>query len=726
MAKYNLALNGYFDSLTTSGTGDIDLSWAQLESLTDGNLTSSGVTLTVSGSLWLQVDLSERIKVDGIRLYASDLTKSANINFYYKNSESDSYSGIATQVGASYYYTTISGASAPRYIRATISGVDIDVYEFQVFNDDYIVAFGADGSQSSEYLDNTPLGEIGTPEAISLFNNDTGSVPANAYAAINYTDKEGDWYVEISSSENGTYYSLNDGVVIEDNSLDSTYVWDMGTYADTTVSGNDVVLDGVVLLGTYVSPIVKMTNAEMSSYFIIDATTISGIHSVSYDAGSYNGTIRVKSNDTEPIGINEIYWFVDYSDYFYIYKYNLYDFDGGNWVTPSPARPTSYVRSMGTAIDRRTGYVAYSFSRITGGIGDFSESEIKIYDRDANELYSKYLYNSTDNVAYEVNGFDVNMEFDKVGGVWGYQEARVNRLLHFDYQLANTLANIYSSGDDFVYDLAVELEGDGVWYTDKINDVVYHLDSAGTGLHSISLTEPRSICGTNDNGCWVIDNSDYYARKYTSSGTLSKSVYLGRDADRMCADYEDGFWYISGTSVYHVNSIGTTLSTTVVGTVSRVKPALNGCLVWSEPNYFVKYINSAGIVVTTIAGPSSNTGFPCVFSQSYNDHLDLQTDFIPVSYDPVWGSTGSAQWKEVRKDGYFLAKDQYHQFELTLRTTTSGNSPSIDRVIMAPAVKVQDIQPQSSKNMYIRTNIPSSVDVGDYETSLNVWWGVDA
>jgi len=83
MAKYNLVRNGYFDSLTTSGTGNVDLSWAQLEYLMDGNLTSSGVGLDIPDNLYLEVDLSERTKVDGIRIYANDLSKSANIKFYY-------------------------------------------------------------------------------------------------------------------------------------------------------------------------------------------------------------------------------------------------------------------------------------------------------------------------------------------------------------------------------------------------------------------------------------------------------------------------------------------------------------------------------------------------------------------------------------------------------------------------------------------------------------------
>ena len=720
MAKYNLIRNSYFDSLTSSGTGDVDLTWNQLESLMDGNLTSSGVTLTAPDTLYLEVDLSQRIKVDGIRLYASDLTKSANIKFYYKNSESDSYSGLATQVG-SYYYTTIASPSAPRYLRATISGVAMELYEFQVFNDDYIVAFGEDGSLYSEYLDNTPVGELGSPEVIKLFNNNiVGSMPATAYACIDYTDKEGDWYVKISSSENGTYYSLNDGAVLDDNNLTSTYIWDMGNHTDTTISGFALVLDGTALNGTYVSPIFETLDGSASSYFIVDATTTSGINSVSYDAGSYNGTIRVKSNATSPIDVNEIYLPTIVASQMYLYKYNLYNGVEVQWQIPSHG--TILQNASASAADRRTGHIAISFNTLKIDKAGLSKSYLYVYDsKDGSEVYS-HVHTGTQ------YGFDTNMEFDKFGGLWGYNGvlygASTYNLSHIDAQLINVLADIISA-DDFVYDLAAEMDGDGVWYTDMTTDAVVHRDQAGTVLQSIQLTTPRAICGTNDNGCWVIDNTDYYARRYTSGGTIFKSMALGRSAIRMCTDYEDGFWYVSGSSVYHLNSNGAVLSTTGVANVAGIRGTLNGCVVWSSLNDFVKYINAAGDIVQTINAPSADTGIPGVFSDTYYSDRTNHLGFIPASYDPVWGTNGSAQWKEVRKDGYFLAKDQYHQIELTLRTTVSGNSPSVDRVVMAPAVKVQDIVPQSSKDMYIRTDIPGTVDPADYETRLKVWWGVE-
>lgn len=724
--KYNLIRNSYFRS---GSAGNVDLSWAELESLMDQNLTSSGVTLTTSGILYLETDLSQRIKVDGIRLYASDLSKSSNINFYYKNAESDSYTLLTTYSGAFYYYTTIIDPSAPQFMRVTVSGIAVELYEFLLYNDDYIVAFGQDGQAYAEYLDNTPVGEAGDSQAVAIYNNDTSAIPVTGYTTIDYTDTDADSYIKISASENGTYRGVEDGVLVENNNLASTYIWDMGQYDNTKIDSDVLMLNNKSLLvGDYMSPIFKKDDAYSSSYFIVDGTTVSGITSISYDSGSYNGTIRVRNSHIVPLVIDEFFWcVVDVSD-LRVYKYNLYDFSGGDWSLLL-AGGSPYLSTFSTAANRRTGHAATSWSRMNPeGKGAMSQSKIIIYDRDTTELYSKYLYNGVNpDVTYEICGFDTNIEFDKLGGIWGYNSVRVKRLLHFDHQLLSILADVYT-GSDFLYDFAVELNGIGVWYTDKSLNLVHHLDSSGTVLQQITLQTPRAICGTSDNGCWVVDNTDLYARRYAFNGDVMASIYLGRTATRLCTDYNDGFWYYnsSNSNVYHLNSAGTVLSTTFVYNVSRFRGLNSGCIVWSDVNSLVKHINNSGVVTHTFDGPSSVTSFPAAFSHNYTNYADYHTDLLPVSYDPVWGTGGSLEWKEVSKDGYFLPKEQYHQVELTLRTNNASYTPYVNKLLMAPSVKIEDIPSKSYKNMYIKTDIPSSADVTNYEARLKTWWRVEA
>lgn len=216
MAKYNLIRNGSLEALTTSGTGNKALTWSQLESLIDGTTISGGVTVASGDALWLEADLSNRIKVDGIYLYASDPTKLSNIDFYYKNSAGENYTACSKNV-STYYYATIPSPSAPQYIMATISGIAAELYEFQIFNDDYIVGFGSDGSLLAKYLEDAAIGETSAPETIAIFNNSTASMAADAYICIDYTGSNADDYLRIASTVNGPWYSISDGALLEDN-----------------------------------------------------------------------------------------------------------------------------------------------------------------------------------------------------------------------------------------------------------------------------------------------------------------------------------------------------------------------------------------------------------------------------------------------------------------------------------------------------------------------------
>jgi len=631
--------------------------------------------------------------------------------------QGESYTACSKNV-SSYYYATIPSPSAPRYIMATISGVDIDLYEFQIFNDDIIVAFGEDGSLYAKYLESTPIGETGSPEAVPIFNNSNNIISADAYVCVDYTGSEADEYIKISSSENGTYYGINDGAIIEDDKDSSTYRWSMGEFDNTTVSGDNIVLiDPTISGGVYTSPIFSLDNKYMASYFITDGTTESGVNSISYNENVYNGTIRVRSSDTELLDIDEVFWpHRDVNDKIYTAKkisYNDVEYDEFVHINTS-----SVIEPIGVGIDRRAGKIAVSLKH---NQGTFKGGYLYIYDISGNLITSKF-----DIIAYRELRFDVNMEFDKWGGLWGYG-AYDKSLIHTSDDLSDAYLYDFNDGSDFLYDLAVEMDGDGVWYTNKLDDIVIHKDYEGITLNTISLNEPRAICGTLDNGCWVVDDVDEKAYRYSSSAVLVKTVDIGRTAARMCTDMANGFWYILGNYIYHVTSDGIQDISINISKPTKIKGGYNGAIVWSENNNFVKYIDKdSGSVTRTFTISSSLIGFPSLFSFRHEDFVEFQNtnNLIPVSYDPVWGTGGSLNWKEVRKNGYFLPKTKYHQAEVTLRCEGSI-SPSLNKLIIPTAIKVQDIARQSSKNVYVKTFIPYGADIKDYETRLKTWWGIN-
>ena len=1048
---YNIIRNASFQTLTSSGTGNKSLNWAELESLIDGTTTSGGITITSGDVLWLSVDLSQRIKLDSIRLYSDDLPKSDNITFFVKDDESDSYSQLTTNV-SDYYYPTLVEPKAPRFILTTISGVDMTIHEYEAVNDSYIVAFGADGSSYAEYLENTPVGEEGTAQAIELFNNGTSAMAADAYTVVDHTGNVADEYIKISSSQNGTYYGIDGGALMEDDLVNSTYRWSMGSFDGTEVSTDKVILSNTALAqlmgrlplvgaseafnagndtwdwdrinkkmyaigrdgsmlklweylygtdewdyiaeldsatsdeednvpvmsycdgyiycmykvdgsfgrhelggsadnwtslsgavwdsawsptpsqdrvamcsdgtryvyvatvdlnqstanrnfkrydtvssiwdsmdagyqqypqvggggqnqvsigltydydrervymvcgsewwsdngsyvqkydintdgwaatwlrldtvnsnfnyihyslsyhnnyiylgpgyqvgttcyryglstgifesyslgyrhqqesddspgfciiaidapqgspfessvyfaqisgnreylvgynpalstaGTYTSPIFKLDDKYNSSYFSVDGTAVSGTGSISYDENVYNGTIRVRSSDTEPVHMYDAYTIRRQNQYMYVEKYIPYTDSYTSWIYSDWGADRYYFTS--SAVDRRTGYVAithyYNYS------ANPAEGRVYIYNRSGG-LVTSASWGSTMNYIGSTA-----LEFDKNGGLWSYsnwsywggRDTSIT-LLHINSTMT-TLASIYD-GTDFLYDFAVELDGDGVWYTDKISDLLIHKNTSGTTMQSFALDTPRAVCGTLDNGCWVVDNGTGKARRYGYTGTLITSVSLPEtaalgttEAARMTTDYADGFWYRNGYYFYHANSAGSVdIGPININNADRLKSTYNGCFVISTANDMLYFIDKSAGAITKSTSTNSNAG--SVFGAlpfDIDSFIEFQetANILPLSYDPVWGTGGSAEWQEVRKDGYFVPKDQYHQVEVTLR-----GDATLEKILMPPAVRTEDIQAQQSKSIYIKTDIPTGASISDYSSRLRTWRGV--
>jgi len=160
---------------------------------------------------------------------------------------------------------------------------------------------------------------------------------------------------------------------------------------------------------------------------------------------------------------------------------------------------------------------------------------------------------------------------------------------------------------------------------------------------------------------------------------------------------------------------------TTITNPNRLQPSKNGVYVirTASPDY-VFFINNSGAIEKTRSLDSGSRGVFGAFSYSIADALEFKSSgLIPVSYDPVWGTGGSLEWQEVRKDGYFLPKVKYHRTETTLR-----GDAVLEKIIMPPAINTQDIQPDDYKYIYLKTDIPLSADIKDYVGKLRTWWGV--
>jgi len=706
MSKYNLIRNSAF-----TASGDHTFTWLDLDTLQDGVTSSGGVS--ISGVNDLVVDLSQRVKVDGIRLYTSDLTKSSSIYFWYKNEISDEYIQLSTSVG-SYYYTTIPDPSAPRYIKVTVSGVAMGLYEFQVFNNDYIVAFGEDGQQYAEYMENTPVGFEGLPQSIAIFNNSDYNMAANAYTCIEPVGSGYDDYIKISSSENGTYYKVSDGAVIKNDLLSSYLRWSDGVFSNTMVYIDKVKVSSGES-GTYKSPIFELDDKYNASYLFIKGDSDPTTGNISYNESVYNGTIKVRSSNIKPIPIFESYVISRSGSNFNVAKWNPFN---NTYSNTTIATEGGTLSVGGMAVDWVDGRYCVAYSFVYGG--DYNC--IAIYNRSGSRLYYKE-FRLSDNL-YKFNDI---LQFEGYHGVWAYSNISTARILtHLDNDLSE-IATYEENKQDFLYDLSTEYNGRGCWYTNSIDNTLVHMSTSGAKLLVVAMALPRALTRTTDGGCWVYDNSDKKIYRYSFEGDIINTFnvpynyeYGSSGVSKMTDDMRDGFWYSHGDLVRHVTSDGIVdAGPLFVSDISMLNGGPTGCFVHSADDNIMYWINMDGNIAYTRSMPSSEGSIFGMFYYGYDEFLEFKSKYIPVSYDPVWASDTTLSWNEVNKDGYFLPKAKYHQVDVKL-----WGEASLNGVYMSPAIRTQDIQPRQSKNIYVKTDIPFNTTIADYELNLRTWWGV--
>jgi len=171
--------------------------------------------------------------------------------------------------------------------------------------------------------------------------------------------------------------------------------------------------------GVYTSPIFSLDNKYNASYFITDGTTESGTSSISYNENVYNGTIRVRSSDTKPLDADEV--FLPYAvATTYISKHVIYN---GNEEVPWVNVAASLSVPYSLAVNRRNGDVVISY------YGTSYYGTMRKYDKNGVELYKAYSHSHK-------YSFNVDMECDKFGGIWGYGDGvSAMSLIHWDNEL---------------------------------------------------------------------------------------------------------------------------------------------------------------------------------------------------------------------------------------------------------------------------------------------------
>jgi hypothetical protein len=210
MAERNLLGEGFIrNTLNASGTvsGTQTMAIPQMEALVDGDFSTTAVTITGSFFTSLDADMGARWKLNRIELYTDE---PSNVNFDMSVSVDNEEFFPITMTGAAGLWvgsvsgTTVSGA--PRYLRyEQRPSVDRVVREWTAINDDTLVDFGADGSQTEVEIADAPIGRPSDSiTELKLFNQFTKT--AQGFVFIDETGTKGDDNFEIALTSTGPWF----------------------------------------------------------------------------------------------------------------------------------------------------------------------------------------------------------------------------------------------------------------------------------------------------------------------------------------------------------------------------------------------------------------------------------------------------------------------------------------------------------------------------------------
>ncbi len=212
MVERNMIQEGFIRNTATSPSnptysGTQLLDEQQMTAMANGNIVDVAVTVSATEDIILTADLGARWKLDRIELYTNDAS-TANIDMSISDNDLEYYP--VTLTGSPNLYvgdildSTISGA--PRYIRYTHAAVSsLDVFEWKAINDDTLVDFGNDGTQTEVEINDAPVGRPSDQvENLKLFNqfHKAGS----AFVFIDNTGTDADLLFEISTGNNGPWF----------------------------------------------------------------------------------------------------------------------------------------------------------------------------------------------------------------------------------------------------------------------------------------------------------------------------------------------------------------------------------------------------------------------------------------------------------------------------------------------------------------------------------------
>jgi streptogramin lyase len=650
--NYNIAKEGITEINDT--IGNVSASFDEVLGLMDntGSVSLDGASDDI---FCLDVDLGARTKIIDIRYWFTSATASGTVSgtvgFYYKDDPQDSFSLLSTSLSDSYYYATVSGVSAPRYIRLlhTLSGTAISgtATGFYVVNDDTIVDFGEDGTKNSHSIF-TSAG-LSTTSAVAVYNG--GDTQADAQVFVEPSGAVSE-YIYISDSEDGPWSSMTETPLASSDFSDGLRDhYDDGF--DTTVDVSQLkISDLTVGAGKYTTKIIE--RAEGPSYSMLNVVgTFPDGSALKVDATDGSETYEVKTNVDAPKDFRIYSYFGSIINRFYYthpYQMNFKRrfIDNNEWQWEGDVGFFGYTNSAsrtGEEIfrdDPTKGFILISTTYPSGYQQTKTTFGLLYYD----SLYytgtdSNMIPTSSDFVAFHNTTSSPNrtemrpirMWADASGGIWIYYVVSSSSHVSTGYYLRYYDQYLTQHGysfvsDQTVYDIDIVYDTSHLWVTDFGSGAVikydYEYDPVYTYIGGITSDDLRGVCTTDDGGCWFV-NGDYDIHKLDSTAELERSITdidLLEGLKFVLLDKDDSnfLWLVTTNYVYSYDLVNErVMFSENFQDIVNARSYLGGVALVLA-NYEFKFFDKPSRSTLVTLSPQSNRVYiPGVFTASYDD-----------------------------------------------------------------------------------------------------------
>ena len=702
--QYNVLKGALWEVNTTEGNKSLDFN--ELYALSDYDDTP--VTgLTETDVLVLDFDFGHRLHLDRVeyKFISSDadsVAVASGVEFFYKDDSFESYVPLVVSVTVSGIFsaTSLSGIFAPRYVRmshtlsetygaTTISG---NVYGFKAFNNDTVVDFGADGTQTTEYIQ-MARGGAADIRAIPIYNS--GTTLADAYINLQPTFSDLDNAIFVSNNEDGPWVkSLDPGNLIADDvSFDAGITNNLehfiGHLRIIGVDVQDAHYISNLAEGTYTTRV--FSKGDTYCRFVIDKYKNRNGHVV-VNRGDPVETIEIRSHNAPPKPyaiIRELYSFSD-SQYHYLsyrdrWLENQSIKESSTWVMIRGSRfLRSTFKDYGVIFDQLTERWA-GFINQSSGHGA-TRSNLTIFNNVGNN--STFFDIADTNIGEQLNFSWRETKFTSSGGIWVYffcqQSATPTNfvdntgyyLAYFDSDL-NNLFKWWTPNEE-IGTMDVNYTTRHIWYTRNTTNAIYKVSNIGVievnFMNKDVAYKLGGIAVMPDDGVIYANDKDLHRLKY--NGLYLAEHFIGNVADDLITyisldgDGDEAIWVIDGFTVGRLFVSGDKKGTydfkVKVDYPVRMQSVEGG--VWvtcidmgSSSKIVMCFISKENRRVDVEFSPNFNSS-PGILYEPYTH--DNYSNKMPILIDPFWSVM---DWDTISTGGYLSSEDNYYQLRLTFR-----------------------------------------------------------